>query len=124
MLQARDTQHPAFFTNTLFTTTANWTFGTPYRFYHERQMMDTAFKMRVDETLRPCTLTVGNRNEWCGNDHLILSSPSPMYAVTPGHFVAFYNGEECVGSAQIQRPGPSDFVMNHEKYKDFKDKPS
>ena len=81
-------------------------------------MMDTAYRMSVDEPLRPCTLTVGNMNEWCGNDHLILSSPSnPMHAVTPGHFVAFYDAEECIGSAQIQRPDPSEYVMNYHKYK-------
>ena len=85
-------------------------------------MMDAEYRMCVSAPLRPCTLTVSHMNDWCGNDHLILSSPSnPMRAVTPGHFVAFYDAEECIGSAQIQRPGPSDYVMNYQKYKDRTD---
>ncbi len=60
----------------------------------------------------PCTLTVGATNEWCGNDHVILSSSRPIKAVSPGKFVAFYKDEECIGSASVLRPGPSLYIMN------------
>lgn len=43
---------------------------------------------------------------------LRVSTAEPMRAVTPGQYVAFYSGEECLGSARILRPGPSLYTLN------------
>ena len=68
--------------------------------------------------MRPsdCILTVGTTNEYCGNDHVIVSSSEPIRAVTPGKYIAFYKGEECIGSASIMRQGPSLYAMDYQKY--------
>ena len=63
-----------------------------------------------------CVLTVGASNEYCGNDHIIVSSSKPIRAVSPGKFIGFYKDDECIGSATIMRPGPSVYAMNYKKY--------
>jgi len=42
----------------------------------------------------------------------IVKISEPMKALTPGQFAVFYRGDECIGSACIQRPGPSLFELN------------
>jgi tRNA U34 2-thiouridine synthase MnmA/TrmU len=112
-----DPNHPACFTDTFFTSLANWIHKTPYAFYHEKQMMDCAFRLHKDGALVNCSITVGALNEYCGNDHIIVSSSQPVHNLIPGQFCAFYSGEECLGSASIFKPGPSHYAMNYKKYR-------
>ncbi len=114
-LQVPRADHPALLTNTLITALPNWVYRTPYSLY-EKHTMQCEFRTRPNAPTADCVLTVGATNEWCGNDHLILSSSQPVRAVTPGHFVAFYRGEECIGSASIKRPGPSLYAMECHKF--------
>lgn len=110
--------HPSCRADTFFTSLAYWIHKTPYSFYHEKQMMDCDFRTSSTphQQVR-CSITVGALNEYCGNDHIILSSTAPVRAVVPGHFCAFYSGEECIGSASILKAGPSHYAMNYKKYK-------
>ena len=110
-LQALGTDHPALYSDTLFTSLAHWIHSVPYKFY-EKRTMDCEFRVKMQQSTMQCTLTVGADNEWCGNDHIILSSTCPVKAVAPGHYAVFYKGDECMGSAKILRPGPSQYVMN------------
>ena len=113
--QVPEKNHPGLYTNTLFSTLANWVYKTPYNFYETHTM---PCEFRTHQTMRSirCVLTVGTTNEYCGNDHVIVSSSEPLRAVIPGKYIAFYKGEECIGSASIMRPGPSLYAMDYEKY--------
>lgn len=82
--------------------------------------MSCSFKTTDSGLPQRCMLTVGAHNEWCGNDHIILSSTKPIRAVTPGNYVAYYKGEECIGSARILRTGPSMYAMNYHQYADLR----
>ena len=68
--------------------------------------------------MRPvrCVLTIGATNDYCGNDHVIVSSSQPIRAITPGKYVGFYKDEECIGSAAVMRPGPSLYAMDNQKF--------
>ena len=63
------------------------------------------------------TMTVGATNEYCGNDHIIVSSSSPVKNIVPGNHTAFYRGEEALGCGKIIKRGPSLFAMNYKMYK-------
>ncbi|ELT89057.1 hypothetical protein CAPTEDRAFT_151514 [Capitella teleta] len=62
-------------------------------------------------------LTIGTNNEYCGNDHLILSSSQPVFAINPGSHVALYHDEHCIGGALVLRPGASQYALNYRKYR-------
>jgi len=107
-------KHPALFCSSMFITLAHWNFETPYDFF-EKQMMDSEFQLNSSKV--KCVLTVGMNNEYCGNDHLILSSSERVWGVSPGQHCALYNGEECVGGATVLKPGASEYAMNYGQHK-------
>lgn len=51
-------------------------------------------RIRYRQTLQPCTLIMQN-------DHLRVVFDAPQKAITPGQFVAWYEGDELVGSGVI-----------------------
>jgi len=112
-----DPEHPAFLSDTFFMSLVNWIHKMPYTFYHEKQMMDCGFKRNKETaTIVPCAITIGAMNEYCGNDHIIVSSSQPVNTVVPGEYCALYAGDECLGSAGIFKRGPSHYAMNYKKY--------
>ena len=54
---------------------------------------------------------MGTHNDNKGRDHIVVSTTQPIIGATRGHYVAFYHGEECLGSAQILNYGPSAFIQ-------------
>ena len=49
---------------------------------------------------------------------LTVSTAEPQRATTPGQYAVFYIGDECLGSARIERVGPSQFTMNKNNCRD------
>ena len=84
---------------------ANWIHRTPYHFYAKDHTIETNYRSQWDLPLMKCSLTLGATSEWC--DHIILSSAKPLWAVRPGQYCALYQGEECIGSSQVVKAGPS-----------------
>ena len=68
--------------------------------------------------LEKCALTfrMAGSSNWeyvsLGNG-LTVSLANPQRALTTGQYAAFYQGEVCLGSAKIERVGPSLYTMNH-----------
>lgn len=115
--QTENPDHPAFYCNTMFLSLAHWNYHTPYDFF-QKQMMNSDFKYgNSHQPTIKGVLTIGTNNEYCGNDHLILSSSQPVFAINPGSHVALYHDEHCIGGALVLRPGASQYALNYRKYR-------
>ncbi|XP_013407104.1 mitochondrial tRNA-specific 2-thiouridylase 1 isoform X3 [Lingula anatina] len=104
--------HPALFAQTFFTRLPHWIHEIPFKLV-ETEMLDCEYQQNHGGQLRKCTMTLASSNSYCGHDYLIVSCPDSVKGITPGQHVAFYKGEECLGSAQILRPGPSVYAMTY-----------
>jgi len=93
-----------------------WAHEIPNSFF-EKQMMDAELRLHCYQPTSKCSLTLGSRDVYYSYDHVIASSLQPFRNAIPGHVVAFYHGEECIGGAKILRAGPSKYVLNYKKYK-------
>ena len=114
--QVDDVEHPALYADTLFTSLVHWTHTVPYHFF-KKTMMDVEFKQTWYKPIHKGTITVGQNHQSCGNDHVILSSSQPMYAITPGQYCTLYVGEVCHGSGRVIRTGPTLYQMNYHQLK-------
>ena len=106
MFQVQGTDHPALFTQTIFTEEAHWINKPPRKLLTE-QMYDCGFKYQHVMPSLNCTITLS------GGNSLIVSLDIPMRAINAGQYAVFYDGEVCLGSAKIRRPGPSMYTMGH-----------
>jgi len=108
--------HPSLVSETFFVSLVHWIWQVPYDFY-EKHVMSAEFCTSAGTQPISCNLTVGAHNEWCGNDHVIVSTGgNPTGPIVPGQYCAIYKGELCMGSGKILYAGPSEYAMNYAKY--------
>ncbi|KAL3852801.1 hypothetical protein ACJMK2_016416 [Sinanodonta woodiana] len=100
------TDHPALFSQTMFTEPAHWINQPPQELLHD-QKCDMDFRFQHIQKLIKCSVTSS------GSNCLTVTLQYPLRAITGGQYAVFYKGDVCLGSAKILRPGPSLYMMNH-----------
>ncbi|XP_043218226.1 mitochondrial tRNA-specific 2-thiouridylase 1-like isoform X1 [Amphibalanus amphitrite] len=114
ILVAPGHDHPALYSSTVHAGQPHWIHSPPEDFYG-RGMLECEFKFQHTESLVPCVVTSRTHNPWHrspSKNDLTVSLANPLRALTPGQFAVFYRGDECLGSARILRPGPSQFDLD------------
>lgn len=95
--------HPALFHQTLVVKNPYWINPPPVDLKKEHFVCDFRFQHR--EPLVKCLLYMNDTGE------LQVFLQKPVRALTPGQYIVFYAGEECLGSAIILSRGPSMFAI-------------
>lgn len=109
--------HPALYAENFFTSQPHWIDRQPDDLRHGDKSLTCQFRVQHSQPLVDGVVSLGMsstqaRNwEYMDQSSLIVSSARPLRAVTPGQFAVFYSGEECLGSAVIERQGPSLHLM-------------
>jgi len=116
LVSCRGTDHPALFCEHFFACRPHWISGRPPdELIHGHKQMECSFRFQNTQPLTNCVVrfAMSGTSNWEGVDRgrLGVASAEPKRAVTPGQHVAFYVGDECVGSAVIERAGPSLLTM-------------
>ena len=118
IMVVNESQHPALYTETFFTSEPHW-IGAPPEGLRSRlssRQVQTEFRFQNQAPLTPCVVSFGMKStsNWESMDQssLVVSVAEPLRAVSPGQFAAFYQGDVCLGSARIERPGPSLYTLN------------
>jgi len=114
-------QHPALFSETFFTHSPHWISGKgpPRQLQSNRhRLLECDYRSQNKMPLVKCAVTfrMTSSTNWeyvSLSNGLTVSVVRPQRAVTAGQYAAFYDGEVCLGSAKIERVGPSLYTMNH-----------
>lgn len=88
---AQGENHPALYSRGLIAVQPHWVAGIPPR--HRRLSAKTRYRQQD----QPCAIEFQD-------DHVHVTFDAPQRAVTPGQWVVFYDGEECLGGGIIDRP--------------------
>lgn len=109
--------NPLLYCEQFFASRPHWISGQPDQLRHGNKSLECQFRFQNTQPLTNCIVSFGMSSNALGNweymdqQALVVSSAEPLRAVTPGQYTAFYRGDECLGAAIIDRPGPSLFTM-------------
>ena len=90
LIVAQGNQHPQLFSQALMAEEVHWINGKP-----TTNLLTCAAKTRYRQSNQQC------RAELAEGDTVRVEFNNPQRAVTPGQFVAFYDGEVCLGGGII-----------------------
>ena len=121
MTVCRGEDHPSLFSETFFTHPPHWISGKgpPRELQSNRhRLLECNYRSQNKMPLLACavTLRMTTSTNWeyiSLQNGLTVSLSKPQRALTVGQFAAFYVGEVCLGSAKIERVGPSLYTMNY-----------
>lgn len=92
LVVAQGENHPALFAPALLAKEVHWISGTAPK------KLSLQAKIRYRAPDQACTLIPQGKNSF------EVHFKQPQRAVTPGQFVVFYSGQECLGGGVIQQP--------------------
>ena len=106
LVVVQDADHSLLFQNRVLGSAAHW-IGSPPATYVDGGPVRCTAKTRYRQPDRPCTL---RRN---GTDGVDVLFDAPERAVTPGQFIVFYDGEQCLGGARIESAAMQGSALAH-----------
>lgn len=93
----------AFFSRLLFTEKPHWIDHSPFDESSKCvNVVDLKFCFQHINPLQACSVTRSNEGRG-----LLMALRQPLRAIAPGQYAVLYRNDECLGSAKILAPGPS-----------------
>ena len=103
--QVAGSNHPALFTSFFHTSHPHWICDDPF---HNNSSQTINLQFRFQHTHLPidCLVTQVSNASKCDDERgsqLFVELSEALRAIAPGQYATFYRGEECLGSAVIER---------------------
>lgn len=106
IIVAPGTTHAALFSQSFVVDRPHW-IRSPPNWSESSVPVKVDFRFQHVHPLIACELKPTN-----DGSTFLVELPRPMRAISPGQYAVFYAGEECIGSAQIIKAGPSLWTLN------------
>ncbi|XP_040568842.1 mitochondrial tRNA-specific 2-thiouridylase 1 [Lepeophtheirus salmonis] len=110
LISCYGSDHPSLFSDSFTTKEAHWIDRPPRNLCSDHLTLE--YRFQNTHPLTPASVRVSHKEKKC---KLSVISALRQRAITPGQFAAFYLGDECLGSAVIDKVGPSLYDMKCHK---------
>ena len=114
----KGSNHPALYCENFHTDEPYWIDHAPEELSNrsQDQTLNCQYRSQNQQPVSDVCISYGLSStgnwEFVNRKSLIVSLVEPERAITPGQYAVFYKGEECLGSARINKVGPSLYTMN------------